>query len=275
MTKQEQIALLNKTSVTKIELINEINAHLNAHPNYMPFHGTNKQLTRKMKDFCVKNGLTPLNLHFFAKSLPTSLKSNNSNWWSSGNPQNDIIVVADQNKKKHLCVVRGGGLPTLLDIDTKITTPTIKNIFMTFVLNGVDSSNLIRQIKKIQLQTCELNEQIKCKLFINNETNDSLNLIRFSDFKFDTSNLSFRYDFRYVFFNKNSGKLSNSSLSQRQTTYQLPQIEKKIDELVGIAKREVNKENLLFYVNQNYEKRLKNLKEDTETAIQTISSFFK
>ena len=54
-----------------------------------------------------------------------------------------------------------------------------------------------------------------------------------------------------------------------------PEIEKKIDELVGIAKREVNKENLLFYVNQNYEKRLKNLKEDTETAIQTISLFFK
>lgn len=274
MTKQEQIALLNKTNVTKIELIDEINAHLNVHPNYMPFHGANIQLTRKMKDFCRQKDLTPLNLHFFAKSLPTSLKSNNYTWWSNGNPQNDIVVVADQNKKKHLCVVRGGGLPTLLDIDTKITTPTIKKIFTTFVLNGVDSSSIIRQIKKIQLQTCELNEQIKFKLFINNETNDYLNLIRFSDFKFNASDLSFRYVWRNVNFNKTSGKLNNSSMSQTQTTYQLPQIERKIEELMGIARREANKENLLFYVNQNYEKRLKSLKEDTETSIKTISSFF-
>ena len=144
MTKQEQIALLNKTNVTKIELINEINAHLNAHPNYMPIHGGKNHLTRKMKEFCTSNQLTPLNLNFFVKSLPTSLKSNNANWWSSGNPQNDIIVVADQNKKKHLCVVRGGGVPTLLDINTKITTPTIKNIFKSFVVGGIDSSSFIR-----------------------------------------------------------------------------------------------------------------------------------
>ena len=132
MTKEEQIALYNNANASKKDLIEEINCHINKYKWFIP--KTLKVLSPKMRQFCTKNNLQVLETKRFSDKIPNKLKTDSYYTYSS----NDIYVVLDRNKIKHICCIRSGGLPTLLDANTKITLPTIKLIYKAFVLDGFD-----------------------------------------------------------------------------------------------------------------------------------------
>ena len=210
MTKEEQIALYNNANVTKKELIEEINNHLNKYKWFMPINnccGINPKITK----FCSINNLQILETKLFSNKIPTKLKS--TNYYYYGGPSNDIHVVVDNNKIKHLCCIRGGGLPTLLNVDTKITLQTIKLIYKAFVLDGIDVRDYIKFIKKTKIDVINFEEQYKDKLVIETINHNTILLKKLKKITFHPKSIELVLDYeRYTFVN-DTGKLQRISSS--------------------------------------------------------------
>lgn len=267
MTKEEQIALYNKANVTKKELIEEINNHINKYKWFAPINKRNS-IGSKIRSFCTKNNLQALETKLFAHNIPSKLKSNCYYY----EPKNDICVVVDNNKIKHLCCIRGGGVPSLLDVNTKITLSTIKLIYKTFVLDGVDVGNYIKFVKKTKIDVINFEEQYKDKLVIETINHNTILLKKLKKIIFYPKSIELVLDYeRYTFVN-DTGQL------QRTLSYNSD----RVVNCNGITKfftnhsndKLVSKDTLTECVLNHHNTKIKKLEEELKQTLKTIESHF-
>lgn len=205
MTKEEQIALYNNANASKKDLIDEINRHINKYKWFTPIR-TSIGMHSKIKRFCSKNNLKVLETKLFSNKIPNKLQGVNFH----SEPSNDICVVADSNKIKYICYIRSGGMPQLLDVETKMTLPTIKLIYKTFVLDGIDIKSYVKFIKKTKIDVVNFSEKYKDKLIIYsvNNNNDKMQFKKLKKIKFFPKEISLFIEYEeYYFFNDTGGKL--------------------------------------------------------------------
>lgn len=267
MTKEEQIALYNNANVTKKELIEEINNHINKYKWFAPINKY-KSISSKIRSFCTKNNLQALETKLFADKIPHKLKSDCYYY----EPLNDIHVVVDNNKIKHLCCVRGGGVPSLLDVNTKITLSTIKLIYKTFVLDGVDVGNYVKFVKKTKIDVINFEEKYKDKLVIETINHNTILLKKLKKITFHPKSIELVLDYeRYTFVN-DTGKL------QRTLSYNSD----RVVNCNGITKfftnhsndKLVSKDTLTECVLNHHNTKIKKLEEELKQTLKTIESHF-
>lgn len=268
MTKEEQIALYNNANVTKKELIEEINNHINKYKWFTPINKYNG-IGSKIKSFCTKNNLQALETHLFANKIPTKLKGVN---YYYDEPSNDIYVVVDSNKIKHICCIRGGGLPTLLDVDTKITLPTIKLIYKTFVLDGVDVKNYVKFIKKTKIDVVNFSEKYKDKLIINCVDSNNIQLKKLKKITFSPKRIELNLDYEYYYFFNDTGKL------QRTSSYKYD-IASGYDDITAyftthFDDKLISKDTLTESALKYHESKIKQLETKLQKTLETIESSY-
>ena len=265
MTKEEQIALYNNANVSKKDLIEEINRHINKYKWFMPINNCcciNSNITK----FCSKNNLQILETKLFADKKPTKLKS--TNYYYYGGPSNDIYVVVDNDKIKHICCRRGGGLPTLLDVDTKITLPTIKLIYKTFVLDGVDVKNYVKFIKKTKIDVVNFSEKYKDKLIINCVDSNNIQLKKLKKITFSPKRIELNLDYEYYYFFNDTGKL------QRTSSYKYD-IASGYDDITAyftthFDDKLISKDTLTESALKYHESKIKQLETELQKTLETI-----
>lgn len=267
MTKEEQIALYNNANVTKKELIEEINNHLNKYKWFAPTNKRNS-IGSKIRSFCTKNNLQVLETKLFANKIPSKLKSDCYYY----EPKNDIHVVVDNNKIKHLCCIRGGGVPSLLDVDTKITLSTIKLIYKTFVLDGVDVGNYIKFIKKTKIDVINFEEKYKDKLVIETINHNTILLKKLKKITFYPKSIELALDYEHYTFNNDTGKLQRTLSYNNDRVVNCNSITKFFtnhsnDKLVS---KDTLTESIVNYHNT----KIKKLEEELKQTLKTIESHF-
>ena len=268
MTKEEQIALYNNANVTKKELIEEINNHINKYKWFAPINKYNS-ISSKIRSFCTRNNLQVLETNLFANKIPCKLKSDSYYY----DPRNEIHVVVDNNKIKHLCCIRGGGVPSLLDVNTKITLSIIKLIYKTFVLDGVDVGNYVKFVKKTKIDVINFEEKYKDKLVIETINHDTILLKKLKKIIFHPKSIELVLDYeRYTFIN-NTGQLQRTlsfNSSDRVVNY---------DSITKFFTNHsndklVSKDTLTECVLNHHNTKIKKLEEDLKQTLKTIESHF-
>lgn len=267
MTKEEQIALYNNANVSKKDLIEEINRHINKYKCFIPIHNYSG-INPKIRKFCSKNNLQILEIKLFSDKIPDKLKGVHY----YGEPSNDIYVVVDSNKIKHICCIRGGGLPTLLDVDTKITLPTIKLIYKAFVLDGIDVRSYIKFIKKTKIDVVNFSEKYKDKLIVNFVNSDKIQLKKLKKITFSPKRIELVLDYEYYSFYNDTGKLQRTSsynydrASGRDniTEYFTAHFDDKI----------MSKDTLTESALKCYESKIKKLETELQKTLETIESHY-
>ena len=267
MTKEEQIALYNNANASKKDLIEEINCHINKYKWFIPQFNL-RLLSPKMRQFCTKNNLLVLETKRFSDKIPNKLKS--CAYYTY--PYNDIYVVLDSNKIKHICCIRGGGLPTLLDANTKITLPTVKLIYNAFVLDGFDVNGYIKFIKKTKIDAVNFYEKYKDKLIVSAVRGDSMLLKKLKKVTFYPQKIELTIEYESYSFFKNTGQLQRlSSLCyERVTNYD------------AIAKyftahsndKIISKDKLIASVLELHESKVKQLETELQKSLDEIESHY-
>lgn len=267
MTKEEQIALYNNANVTKKELIEEINNHINKYKWFTP---TNKYIgiSSKLKSFCTKNNLQTLETKLFANKIPSKLKSDS--FYSE--PRNDIHVVVDNNKIKHLCCIRGGGVPSLLDVNTKITLSTIKLIYKTFVLDGIDVRDFLKFIKKTKIDVVNFSEKYKDKLIINLVKNNQIQLKKLKKITFSPKKIELVLDYEYYCFFNDTGKLQRTSSYYYDRASGCDNITKYF--ATHFDDKLISKDSLTESVLRCHESKIKKLETELQQTLETIESHY-
>ena len=267
MTKEEQIALYNNANVSKTDLIEEINRHINKYKWFIPTNNYSG-INSKIRKFCSKNNLQLLETHLFANKIPTKLKGINY----YGEPSNDIYVVVDSNKIKYICCIRGNGQPTLLDVNTKITLPTIKLIYKTFVLDGIDVRSYIKFIKKTKIDIVNFSEKYKDKLIINFVNSNNIQLKKLKKITFSPKRIELVLDYEYYSFYNDTGKL------QRTSSYNYDRASScdKITEYLTahFDDKIMSKDALTESAVKCYESKIKKLETELQKTLETIESHY-
>lgn len=267
MTKEEQIALYNNANVSKKDLIEEINRHINKYKWFAPINKYNG-IGSKIKSFCTKNNLQVLETKLFANNIPSKLKSDCYYY----EPRNDIHVVVDNNKIKHLCCIRGGGVPSLLDVNTKMTLSTIKLIYRTFVLDGVDVGDYIKFVKKTKIDVINFEEQYKDKLVIETINHNTILLKKLKKITFQPKSIELVLDYeRYMFVN-DTGKLQRTLSCNNDKLVDCNSITKFFTNHSN--DKLVSKDALTESIVNFHNAKIKKLEEELKQALKTIESHF-
>lgn len=268
MTKEEQIALYNNANVSKNDLIEEINRHINKYKWFRPINNY-CGINSKIRKFCSKNNLQTLETHLFANKIPTKLKGVN---YYLGEPSNDIYVVVDSNKIKHICCIRSGGLPTLLDVNTKITLPTIKLIYKTFVLDGIDVRDYIKFIKKTKIDVVNFSEKYKDKLIINLVNNNQIQLKKLKKITFSPKKIELVLDYEYYYFFNDTGKLQRTFSYRYDSASGYDSITKYF--IAHFDDKLISKDMLIESALRCHESKIKKLETELQQTLETIESHY-
>lgn len=266
MTKEEQIALYNNANASKKDLIEEINCHINKYNWFIPFDL--RVLSPKMRQFCTKNNLRVLETKRFSDKIPNKLKT--CSYYTY--PYNDIYVVLDSNKIKHICCIRSGGLPTLLDVDTKITLPTVRLIYKAFVLDGFDVNGYIKFIKKTKIDAVNFSEKYKDKLIVSAVSGDTIQLKKLRKITFYPKKIELNVEYEPYSFLKNTGQLQRlSSLCyERATSYNA------ITQYFTFHSNDkiMSKDTLIASVLEWHESKVKQLETELQKSLDEIESHY-
>lgn len=267
MTKEEQIELYNNANASKKDLIEEINCHINKYNWFIPQFNL-RLLSPKIKQFCAKNNLLVLETNRFSNKIPNKLKTYSYYTY----PTNDIYVVLDSNKIKHICCIRSGGLPTLLDVDTKITLPTVKLIYKAFVLDGFDVNGYIKFIKKTKIDAVNFSEKYKDKLIVSAVSGDSMQLKKLRKITFYPKKIELTIEYEPYSFLKNTGQLQRlSSLCyERATSYDA------ITQYFTVHSNDkiMSKDTLIASVLEWHETKVKQLETELQKSLDEIESHY-
>ena len=267
MTKEEQIELYNNANASKKDLIEEINCHINKYKWFIPQFNL-RLLSPKMRQFCTKNNLLVLETNRFSNKIPNKLKTYSYYTY----PTNDIYVVLDSNKIKHICCIRSGGLPTLLDVGTKITLPTVKLIYKAFVLDGFDVNGYIKFIKKTKIDAVNFSEKYKDKLIVSAVSGDSVQLKKLKKITFYPQEIKLTIEYEPYSFLKNTGQLQRltSLCYERATSCDA------ITQYFTVHSNDkiMSKDTLIASVLEWHETKVKQLETELQKSLDEIESHY-